>query len=152
MKVEKIEVFGIDVKNLEKAMTFFSEVFNIEFQHFRLGQDIAVQPSAVDAADAKQPDLSATRIAIDKRGFFELIETKPEPKREGNRNIHFKVSDMDEAKTELQRRGVRVVADHRVGGLREVILHPDDVFGIRLCLIEYNAPTMIEALMQGRKS
>ncbi len=151
MKVEKIEVFGIDVKNLEKAMTFFSEVFNIEFQHFRLGQDIAVQASAVDAQDAKQPDLSATRIAIDKSGFFELIETQPAPEREGNRNIHFKVSDIGEAKAELQRRGVRVVADHRVGGLREVILHPDDVFGIRLCLIEYNAPSMIEALMQGRK-
>ena len=146
MKVEKIEVFGIDVKNLEKAMTFFSEVFNIEFQHFRL-----VQASAVDAQDAKQPDLSATRIAIDKSGFFELIETQPAPEREGNRNIHFKVSDIGEAKAELQRRGVRVVADHRVGGLREVILHPDDVFGIRLCLIEYNAPSMIEALMQGRK-
>jgi predicted enzyme related to lactoylglutathione lyase len=151
MKVEKIEVFGIDVKNLEKAMKFFSGAFGVEFQHFRLGRDIPVQSFPVDAGDAKAADQGSTRIAIDKSGYFELIESGNGNDREGARNIHFKVSDLGEAIEDMRRRGVRLVAHHLVGGVKEAIFHPDDVFGIRLCLIQYDAPSMIEALMQGHR-
>jgi hypothetical protein len=67
---------------------------------------------------------------------------------EGFRNMHFKVTDLDAAKAELRGKGVRMVVDHRVGALREAIFHPDDLHGVRLCLIEYDAPSMIEALLQ----
>lgn len=151
MKVERMEVIGVNVKDLDKAMQFFSEVLGIQFRHFKFGQDVKVEASPVDAADSKTLSFDGTRIAIDPTGYLELIQANPPTAQEGLRNMHFKVSDMDEAKAEMQRRGVRVVADTVVGGLREVILHPDDVFGIRLCLTEYDAPTMIDALLQGKR-
>lgn len=148
MKVERMEVVGVNVKNLDQAMKVFSEILEVEFVDFRFGQDVKVQSAPTDAADVKTLSFKGTRIAIDPKGYMELIETTPATENEGFRNIHFKVPDIEEAKAELKRKGIRVIADTKVGGLKEVIFNPDDLHGIRLCLTEYDAPSMIEALMQ----
>lgn len=140
MKVERMEVVGINVKNLDQAMKLFSEILEVEFSDFRFGQDIRVQSATMEAADAATLSFSGTRIAIDPKGYFELIETAPATEREGLRNVRFKVPNLEEAKVEMKRKGIRLIADTKVGGLKEAIFHPDDLHGIRLCLIEYDAP------------
>lgn len=148
MKVERMEVVGVNVKDLDKAMKLFSEILEIDFRAFRFGQDVKVESAATDAADAATLDFSGTRIAIDRTGYLELIQSTPATETEGFRNMHFKVSNLEEAKAELKAKGIRLIADTKVGGLKEAIFHPDDLHGVRLCLIEYTAPSMIEALMQ----
>lgn len=149
MKIERMEVVGINVNSLAKAVQFFADVLETDFHDFRLGGDIAVESRPVEHADTKAVTSSgSTRVAIDDKGYLELIEV-PDGE-EGLRNVHFKVPDLEEAKAEMKRKGVRLVAEHKVGGLKEAIFHPDDVFGIRLCLIEYQAPSMIAALLEGR--
>jgi|SRR5690554_713031 len=148
MKVERMEVVGVNVKSLDMAMKLFSEILEIEFVDFRFGQDVKVQSGSTDVADAATLDLNGTRIAIDPTGYLELIETTPAMEHEGFRNMHFKVPDLEAAKAELKGKGIRLIADTKVGGLKEAIFHPDDLHGVRLCLIEYTAPSMIEALME----
>ena len=148
MKIERMEVVGINVKNLDQAIKVFSDILEVEFSDFRFGKDIQVQSLASDAADSATLSFDGTRIAIDPKGYLELIESTPATEQEGLRNVHFKVANLDDAKAEMKRKGIRMIADTRVGGLKEAIFHPDDLFGIRLCLIEYDAPSMIEALRQ----
>lgn len=148
MKIERMEVVGVNVRDLQKATRLFSEILEVEFTDFAFGVDVDVESRPVDAKDAKSLSFEGSRIAIDKAGFLELIQTDPAAEEEGFRNIHFKVPSLDEAKAELRSKGIRMIADTTVGNLREAIFHPDDLHGIRLCLIEYDAPSMIEALMQ----
>ena len=93
-------------------------------------------------------ELAKIRIAMDTKGYLELVEYTPPVQKEGLRNIHFKVRDIEKAKAEMKKKGLRLMVDARVGGLKEAIYHPDDMFGVRFCLVEYDAPTMVEACQQ----
>lgn len=146
MKIERMEVVGINVTDLDAARSRFSELLGVDFTPFTFGEDVPVERFETDVADAATASFAGTRIAIDPTGYLELVEVPAGS--EGFRNMHFKVTDLDEAKAELRAKGIRMVVDHKVGGLREAIFHPDDLHGIRLCLIEYDAPSMIEALLQ----
>ena len=77
---------------------------------------------------------------------MELIQTSPPVDDEGMRNIHFKVSDIDAAVAHLRSQGFRVVANMRIGGLREAVFDSSQLHGMRMCLVEYDAPSMIEAM------
>jgi hypothetical protein len=41
-----------------------------------------------------------------------------------------------------------MLAEHRIGGVWEVVYNPAELYGIRLCLVEYDAPTLIDAVLQ----
>lgn len=146
MKIERMEVVGINVTDLDAAMSTFTDLLGIEFRPFVFGQDVSVESYESDVPDAATAGFAGTRIAIDPTGYLELVEVAGGA--EGFRNMHLKVADLDAAKAELRAKGIRMVVDHRAGGLREAIFHPDDLHGVRLCLIEYEAPSMIEALLE----
>ena len=148
MKVERIEVLGINVTDLQKATALFSKLFGIEFRSFDFGREVKVHAMPVDAPDVAPLNQATTRIAIDPTGFLELIQTSPALGPDGFRNIHFKVDDIEAAKAEMRSHGIRLITDIRVGNLREAIFHPDDLFGIRVCLIQYDAPSMVEAVLE----
>ena len=46
----------------------------------------------------------------------------------------------------LRSQGFRVVANMRIGGLREAVFDSSQLHGMRMCLVEYDAPSMIEAM------
>lgn len=148
MKIEKLEVIGVNVRDLKKATKVFSDILDVEFVDFEFGVDVKVESKPADAADATGLSFKGSRIAIDPKGYLELIETSPATENEGLRNIHFKVTDLEAAKAEMRSKGIRMIANYKVGGLEEAIYSPEDLHGIRLCLIQYDAPTMIQALMQ----
>jgi len=79
---------------------------------------------------------------------LEVLQTIPPVEREGVRAIAFKVSNLGEAKEEMKKKGVRHIKDIKIGGFREAVFHPDDVHGIRLCLYQYQAPTIVDAYLE----
>jgi hypothetical protein len=143
MNVEKIEILAVDVKNLDEAIKKFSDILGTTFHNFG---ELTGQKTTTEASDLA---FEKTRIkfAIDRRGFMELIESIPPVQKEGMRNIHYKVPSLDEAKEEMRLKGYRLIADVKMGNLKEAIFNPEDCCGIRLCFIEYNEPSLVEAIM-----
>ena len=45
-----------------------------------------------------------------------------------------------EAKAEMERKGIRIDAEVEMGGLRELLLNPEDCHGLRVGLIAYDVP------------
>jgi hypothetical protein len=150
--IERMEALGVRVRGLPEAQELFSRLFGLDFKSIVLaGPDQPREPVPLKSGELS-PDptpffgqSSGLPLAIDQTGVFELIET-PEGQSAGVCNIHFKVADIDAATAEMQANGIRVLASLRTGGLREVVFHPDDLFGVRICLIEYPGPTMIESI------
>lgn len=147
MDIERMEIVGINVKDVRKAQALFAELLGVEFREFELGVDVPMVSRGGEVADPSRLSAGATRVAIDTSGFIELIQTTPAAETEGFRNIHFKVRDMDAAMAKMRSMGIRMVADLTVGSLREVIYDPEQLYGIRLCLVEYAEDTLIDAVL-----
>ena len=146
MQIEKLEILGFDVTDLEEAMQKFSQVLGIEFHDFGAGQELNTRKALSEHSDAAYENARA-RAAIDRRGFIELVESDPPVGKSAVRNIHFKVPDLDAAVTEMEQKGYRLVKRIEIGGLDEAVFHPDDFYGIRLCFVEYEQPTLVDAML-----
>ncbi|MBI2831825.1 MAG: hypothetical protein HYX79_06175 [Chloroflexi bacterium] len=146
MKVEKLELVGLNVKNLDEAVKLYSDILGIDFVYADLSK-VKRKKAITEHAD-RAAEERKTRYAMDRTGFMELVESTPPVEKEGVRNIHFKVPDLEQAKAEMKQKGIRLIADVTVGNLKEAIFCPDDLLGVRLCLLEYDAPSAIDAIMQ----
>jgi catechol 2,3-dioxygenase-like lactoylglutathione lyase family enzyme len=166
---ERIESLGINVPDVEQAQELFSRLFGIQFKGFTSGiepipreeVDVVAEhvplktgtPAELElVAGSKDADPETTAhepagVAIDTAGLFELVETA-DPDSHGVRNIHLKVPDIDAATAEMQENGIRVISSVRVGQMREVIFNRDDLFGIRLCFVEYDEPTLVGSILR----
>jgi catechol 2,3-dioxygenase-like lactoylglutathione lyase family enzyme len=150
IKVERIEIAGINVHDVAAAEKKFSELFGIEFLSavmFTEAEIVHIPPKTGEKAEDPRTITQPTRISIDTKGYFELVESHEDSSRDRMRNIHFKVPDIDEAIAEMQSHGVRLVANVLVGTMREAVFEADDLFGLRICLVEYSEPSLIEALV-----
>ena len=148
MKVERMETIVVNVKNPDEAIRFFSDLLGITFVK-RVEGASKREVVITEHADCAFEEINI-KNALDRTGFLELIESDPPVETEGIRSIHFKVPDIEEAKAEMKRKGIRLIKDIefkdvKLGGLREAIFHPDDVYGIRLCLVEYEAATLVDS-------
>ena len=108
MKIEKMEVVGIDVQDVEKAARLFEDLLGIKFRHCRFGVDVKPRSAETQAPDPAAPDLNSIRLAIDPTGYLELVQTGAASTREGFRNLHFKVTDIEEAKAELKQKEIEI--------------------------------------------
>jgi methylmalonyl-CoA/ethylmalonyl-CoA epimerase len=130
MKVEKIECVAFYVKNLEESKAFFEGLLGIEFSKtFELseaGVKNIMDPLGFELIAPTDPNSGAAR-AIEKRG-------------EGFAMIGLKVTDLDEAITEMESKGVRMIGKLQRGSVKFAQFHPKDAYGIMLELIEYRAP------------
>lgn len=149
-KAERIEVLGVNVHDLERARDVLGSLLGLDFTVFDVESQSRTRPIALKSGSLHSDGLTLTgaprRLAIDDEGFFELIESGADSSDDGMRNIHFKVDDIDAAIAAAQDLGIMVVANLRAGGLREAILDSGDLFGVRLCFVEYSAPTLVEAI------
>lgn len=134
MNVEKIEVLGINVRSLDEAIIKFSNLLGTTFHKFASGESASV-PS----------------LAIDRNGLIELIELGDAIENDSVRSIHFKVPNLEDAVQEMKLKGYSVLNRVRVGNLKEAIFSPDDFFGLRWCLIEYDEPTLVDAMLAGQE-
>ncbi len=144
MKIERIENIGIYVKNLDEAVKLFSEIFGVTLVDITEVGNAKRKRRMTEHADRSVEEIS-TRKAIDRTGFFQLVEKIPSTGKEGPFSIHFKVSNLKEAKAEMERKGIPLITDVLIGGVKEAIY---DVYGTRICLVEYEAPTELDAVLE----
>lgn len=144
MNVEKIDRVAIHVNNLDEAMRMFSDLLGIEFDVVPR-EGIKRTKTITEHADRAFEE-AKNKIALSPVGL-ELVESAA-VKQEGLRSFHLKVSDIEAAKAEMKAKGIRLVADMAAGGLKEAIYSPEDLHGVRLVLVEYDAPTALKAIMQ----
>lgn len=144
MRMDRMELLGVVVEDIEEAVATYTERFGLEFHIFTPGVDysVVVHEAGEDPTPSMAP---GGRLAMDTSGCFELVEVPGSPP--GVRNIHFRVDDMDAAKAHVVATGQRVVADLTAGSVREVIFDPRDAGGLRLCLVQYEGPSFAEALL-----
>jgi hypothetical protein len=143
MNVEKIEILGFDVRDLEEAIRKFSDILGTTFHVFD-GEGQAMQSENASYANVR------ARAAIDRKGFIELVQSQPAVARDDVRNIHFKVPNLEEAVQEMKLKGYDPIDVVQIGGLKEAIFSPEDFCGIRLCFVEYAEPTLVEAMLAAK--
>ncbi len=142
MRMERMEFLGVVVDDLEAGVRRFSEVFGLDFEILDMAE------LNVEVADGVMPDpkapQSGMRVALDSSGFFELVEVAG--MEEGFRNVHFRVDNMAEAIAHLSGTGLRLVRQFVVGGMKEAIFAAEDLYGIRVCLLEYAGSSLAAAM------
>lgn len=148
MKLERLEYVGIVVDDLEVGVQRFSELFGLEFEIYDT-EELDVRASDGVVPDEKAPQ-AGMRIAIDTLGAFELVEAAGA--EEGFRNIHLRVDDMDAAIDHLSSQGLRLVRHFFVGDTREAIFLGDDLYGLRVCLLQYQGSSLGAAMARSRGS
>ena len=149
MEIEKLELVAVDVKNRDQAVKLFSDLFGLTFTgyHELLDKGVKAEYRLTEHAD-RAYEGTKRKSSLDRTGIFEIVESDPPVEKEGLRAIHFKVADLEQAKAEMKEKGIRLTKEITVGGMKEVIFSPDDLHGIRLCFLEYDAPSLVDAMLQ----
>ncbi len=135
---EGIDRVAIAVKDLDKAVKFYSELLDIDFDvfpgHEGLGMRGGYSASGLELLEGTSPDSTIGKF-VKERG-------------EGLWCIVFKVKNMDEAIKRFAEKGLKPVNDISVGTMREVSFHPKDAFGVEITLAEYPAkhPATVAAM------
>lgn len=142
----KLDRVTINVKNLEEAKKFFSELLETTFEDMpeemvdgRLKLEI-IPPMK----DFK------FRFAISPLGI-ELFETTPPVEVEGVRNVTWRVENIEEAKREMSLRKIGHVFDARCGRWKEAVYRAEDMYGVRWVLNEYEGESVIRAMVQKKE-
>lgn len=146
MQIDRMELVGLMVQDLDGAVETFTRAFGLQFREFTVNETLMFE--LLDTAQTDEVGLGpGARIAMDTSNVIELIQAPTREVPEGFRNIHFKVQDIDSAAQEMRDKGFQMVSSVRAGGMREVIFEATGLHGMRLCLTEYDAPSMIEAML-----
>lgn len=146
MKIERMELLGVVVTDLDEAVERYTRVFGLEFRVFTPGESYPLV-DAIEINDAAAQIPAGGRIAMDTSGMFELIELPDE--QPGFRNIHYRVDDIEAAKAHFIAEGLTVVRDLYAGPIREVIFDGSTFGGIRVCLMQYEGASFAEVATTG---
>ncbi|WGY01647.1 VOC family protein [Nocardioides sp. QY071] len=146
MKLERMELVGLEVSDLDAAIVEFGELLDTEFVRIEFDGSVDIEELPAD----EPPHAMTTRMsmAMDKKGYLELLQSHPPTSRERVRNIHFKVDDIEAAIVEMRAKGYRLVQNIRIGSMREAVWGAREAHGLRMCMVQYDAPSMIEAMLQ----
>jgi len=132
MRIEQLDHIHIVVKDLQKAVNFFENFLSVKFDDViqvegwdAISRIAAIGPIGIELI---QPT-SATSI------FAKFIEQRGE----GVQALSLKVPDIEEAKAEMQDKGMKLVSTYNMGRIKEAHFHPKDTFGILFELCEYKA-------------
>ena len=123
MRIEAIDRVVFGVRDVEAEVSFLSHLLDLRFDHL-----------------TPKPVVKGRRltVAVSTSGI-ELHNVSPS-ESEGFRRLHLKVTNLEEAKADMERKGIRIDHEIIVGGLRELLLNEHDCHGIRIGLIGYDVP------------
>ena len=125
MKIERIDHVHILVKDLEKAMRFFTDIMGTKF----VGPIVLSDHSI--AFDNSGLELVAPS-SIETPEHMEKMEAS-----EGMFSIGFKVSNLDEAVEELEAKGIKYAWKGQIPGLRAAQIKLD-AYNVWIELVEYD--------------
>lgn len=145
MKPQRMELVGLEVSDLDAAMKEFASILEVEF--IRIDFDENSQVEYLPADGDANALATRTSMAMDTTGYLELIQSYPPTTHERVRNIHFKVDDIEEAIQEMRSKGYRLVANIRIGRMREAVFGARELRGLRMCMVQYEGPSMVEAML-----
>lgn len=143
MKPQRMELVGLEVSDLEAAMQEFGSILGVEFIRIDFDENSNIEYFPADG-EALATNMS---MAMDTTGYLELIQSHPPTTHERVRNVHFKVDDIEESIEEMRLKGYRLVANLRIGRMREAIFGARELRGLRMCLVQYDGPSMVEAML-----
>lgn len=152
MRIEELLCVGVTVRNLYDAVNLFSDLFETTFEdldNLRTKTGLKMKRTITEHADRSFEE--APRRGALSPVALRFLETISPNEKEGLRSVAFKVSDLEQAKVEMHEKGIRLLEQANSGGLKRAIFCPDDLHGFRLVLVEYNAPSMLEALSATKK-
>jgi len=142
----KLDRVTINVKNLEKAKEFFSDLLETTFEDM---PEEMVDGSLKLEIIPQEKDFKF-RFAVSPIGI-ELIETDPPVDVEGIRNVTWRVKNIEEARKEMERRGIGHVFDAQCGNWKEAVYRAEDMYGVRWVLNEYEGDSVIKAMIEKAK-
>jgi catechol 2,3-dioxygenase-like lactoylglutathione lyase family enzyme len=142
MEVERLGTIGINVKDLDKAIARFSDLFGLDF----------IKPAGPPPQKPGGSEKPKMRIALDRTGYFVLAQSDPPTDTEGLRSLHLKVKDLEQAKKEMQQKGVRLLSEVEEPGFKEAIFAAEDLHGVRLALVEYTAPNQVDIILKNQSA
>jgi methylmalonyl-CoA/ethylmalonyl-CoA epimerase len=127
LKVERIDHIHVAVKDLDKAISFFSQILGTNFSNTinveKYTLKSVISPLGLELIESTSPEGVIAKF-IERKG-------------EGVSAISFKVPNLEEAIAELQSKGLRLVGRVEQGRLKEAQFHPKDAFGVMIELCEY---------------
>ena len=138
----KLERIAINVKNLDEAKKFFSDLLNTTFE------DLC--DASIMKLDPAPPGTFKRRSTVSPLGI-ELYEPYPTVEKEGVRNITWRVDDLEEAKEWHKKRGIRQILEVTAGAFKAAVFNPEDVYGVRWAVEEYEGKTALEAQLKKPK-
>lgn len=130
--IEKVDHIGVAVRNLERAIEFYSNVFNLKVKKIECHDEINVKICFIPIGDVMleliEPIGSKSRIA----NFLN-------EKGDGIHHIAFRVKDIRKALEKLSNKKIKLRDEHpRPGGARSQIafIDPEDTNNVLIELVE----------------
>jgi catechol 2,3-dioxygenase-like lactoylglutathione lyase family enzyme len=123
MRIEKIDRVVFGVKDLDAETRFLSNLLDLRFDRL-----------------TPEPVVRGRKLAVTISTLGIELHEVPPSESEGFRRLHLKVTDVEEAKADMERKGIRIDNQIIIGGLRELLLNEHDCHGIRIGLIGYDVP------------
>ncbi|MFH1003481.1 MAG: VOC family protein [Chloroflexota bacterium] len=127
MKVTGTDRILVAVKDLEVATARFAELLGLRFDGVRVDQAQQVRYNraamGLELVQSTTPDGPVARF-IEKRG-------------EGLYGAILRVDDLSGAIKELEQKGLKLIGQSTIGGLKEAFFHPRDCHGLMIALCEY---------------
>ncbi len=80
MEIEKLDGVAVDVKNLDEAIKLFSDILGVTFVKFP--EDLKIEETTTEHG-SRNSGGTKPRVAMDRAGLLELIESVPPAEKEG---------------------------------------------------------------------
>jgi methylmalonyl-CoA/ethylmalonyl-CoA epimerase len=135
VKIQGIDHIVIAVKDLDKAVKFFSELLETEFEELngtlkKIGVRSKISPEGIELISP-----------ITQNEVAKFLEQKGE----GLYALSLRVKNATQAAADARKKGIRVIGEAkqeqlgtRYFNFREILLHPKDTYGVLLLLTQYN--------------
>jgi methylmalonyl-CoA epimerase len=127
--VKKINHIGIAVRDLDRAIKFFANIFGAELLWRKTFNDQKMESAMMSVGEA-QFELVCTLRPNGVIGKF------VENRGEGIHHVSLEVGDIKKALKGFEKEGLTVVEKGALGGIKFAFLHPKETFGTLFEIVE----------------
>jgi methylmalonyl-CoA/ethylmalonyl-CoA epimerase len=131
--IGRMNHIGIAVPSIEAAMETYRTLYGAS--DFTQPFDMPAQGVRVGFVNLPNTQIELIEPLGDTSPILNFLEKNP---RGGQHHVCFEVADIHDAKTEMERRGAKVLGEPRLGahGTLVIFVHPKDSNGVLIELME----------------